>query len=146
DFLDVGVARGDEGQVDDRDVDGRHADGEAVEAAVQLRQHQAHRGGGAGLGRDHVVAGGAGAAQVLVEHVGQHLVVGERVDGGHQAGDHADLVVQRLDQGRQAVGGAGGVGDDGVGGLQGLVIDAVDDGGVDVVAARGGDHHLLGAA
>ena len=110
-FLHRGRLLRHEGEVDDRHVDGRHADREAVELAVQVRQHQADRGGGAGLGRDHVVAGGARPAQVLVEHVGQHLVVGERVDGVHQARDHADAVVDRLDQRREAVGGARGVGD-----------------------------------
>src|SRR4029077_1863476 len=47
---------------------------------------------------------------------------------------------------RQAVGGARSVGNDGVAGLEHLVVDAVDDGGVDVLAPGGGDHYLLGAA
>jgi hypothetical protein len=146
DFVHRGVALGDEGQVDQRDVDGRHADREAVQLAVQLRQHQADRGGGAGLGRDHAHRGRTGAAQVFVHHVRQHLVVGVGVDGGHQAGFQADGVVQRLDQRGQAVGGAGSVRDDGVGRLQHVLVDAEDDGGVDILAARCRDDDLLGAA
>src|SRR5690606_10352582 len=146
DFLDRGFTRGNEGQVDDGHVDRRHADGVAVELAVEFGQHQAHGGSGAGLGGNHAVRGRTGAAQVGVVDVGQHLVVGVGVDGGHQAVDDAQLLVQRVDQRRQAVGGARGVGDDRVGGLQDLVVDAVDDGGVDILAARGGDDDFLGAA
>src|SRR6187455_1365966 len=51
----------------------------------------------------------ARARQVLVEDVGQHLVVGVRVDRGHEAVDDADRVVQRLHQRGEAVGRAGGV-------------------------------------
>src|SRR5690606_31845551 len=44
------------------------------------------------------------------------------------------------------VGGAGSVGNDGVGGLQHVVVHAVHDGGVNVLAARCGDDHLFGTA
>jgi hypothetical protein len=139
------VAVGGEGQVDQRDVDGRHAQGEAIDLADQLRQHQADGLGGAGLGGDDVGGGGAGAAQVLVADVDGDLVVGVGVDGGHQALLDADAVGQDLGDRGQAVGGAGGVGDDGHAGLQRFFVDAHDDGGVDVVTARGGDQHALGA-
>ena len=55
-----------------------------------------------------------------------------------------DGVVQHLGDGRQAVGGAGGVGDHQVGGGQGVVVHAVDDGLVGVVAG-GGYQDALGA-
>ena len=90
--------------------------------------------------------GRTGAAQVFVHHVGQHLVVRVGVHGGHQAVHQADLVVQRLDERRQAVGGARCVRDDGVGSLQHVLVDAVHDGGVDVLAARRRDDDLLRAA
>ncbi len=112
DLVDRRVARGDERQVDQRHVDRRHADRVAVELAVQFRQHEADRGGRAGLGRDHAHRRGTRAAQVLVIDVGQHLVVGVRMHRRHQAADHADLVVQRLDQRRQAVGRARRIRDD----------------------------------
>ncbi len=140
------VAAGHERQVDQRHVDGRDADGVAVQLAVQFRQDQAHGGGGAGLGGDHAHGGRTGAAQVFVVDVGQDLVVRVGVNGGHQTVFQAQLVVQRLDQGGQAVGGARRVGDDGVGRLQHAVVDAVDDGGVDILAAGGRDDDFLGAA
>src|SRR5690606_38656189 len=145
DFFDRGVAAGHESQVHHGDVDGGHAHGIAVQLAVQLGQHQAHGRGGAGLGGDHAAGGGTGAAHVLVAHIGQHLVVGVGVDGGHQAADHAQFLVQGSDQGSQAVGRAGGVGDDGVRALEDVVVHAIDDGGVHVLAAGRGNDDLLGA-
>ena len=53
DFLHVGLALGDDLEIDHRDVRGRHADRDAVELALQLRQHQADRLGRTGRGRDH---------------------------------------------------------------------------------------------
>ncbi len=146
DFIDRGVAPGDERQIDQRDVDGRHADRETVQLAVQFRQHEADRRRGAGLGRDHAVGGRTRAAQIFVVDVGQHLVVGVGMHRGHQAVDDAELFMQRLDERRQAVGGARCVRDHRVAGFQHVVVDAVDDGRVDIVAAGGRDDHLLRAA
>ena len=67
--------------------------------------------------------------------VGQDLVVRVGVDGGHEPGDEADALVQRLDHRRKAVGGAGGVRDDRMGRLERVVIHAVHDGRVHVLAA-----------
>ena len=78
--------------------------------------------------------------------VGEHLVVGIGVDGGHQATDDTDMLVQHLGDRREAVGGAGGVRNHGVRGAQHIVVDAVDHRGVDIVAAWRGDHDLLRAA
>ena len=75
-----------------------------VARAVELRQHKAYGRRGAGLGRDLRHGGAARAAQVLVEHVGQDLVVGVGVDGGHEPMHDADLLVQHLRQRRQAIG------------------------------------------
>ena len=56
------------------------------------------------------------------------------------------LSLQHLRQRRQAVGRARGVGDDRVRALEHVVVHAVDDRGVHVLAARGRDHDLLRAA
>src|SRR5512139_3173952 len=87
----------------------------------------------------------AAAAQVLVVHIGEHLVVGVGVDGGHQARLDADGIVQHLGQRRQAVGGARGVGDHRHRRSQRVVVHAVDHGAVDIAAAGSGDQHALGA-
>ena len=90
--------------------------------------------------------GGAGAAEVLVRRVEDDLVVGVAVDRGHDAGGDAEGVVQHLDDGREAVGGAARVGDDVVlGGVVLVFVDAEDDGDV-LVGGRGGDDDLLDGA
>ncbi len=143
DFFLTGWPRHHAGEVHQGDVDGGHADGESVQLAGEFRQHQAHGGSGAGLGGNLGLGGRAGAAQVFVVHVDQHLVVGVGVDGGHQAMDHADLFVQYLYQRRQAVGRAGGVGDHGVARLEHTVIHPVDHRGVHVLFPRSRDDDLL---
>ena len=146
DLGDGGRTRGGEGEVDQRHVDGRHAHGEAVEPALEGGQHEADGRRGARLGGDHGHRRRARTAQVGVVDVREHLVVGVGVDGGHQAAHDADVLVQHLGHRREAVGGAGGVRDDGVRGPQHVVVDAVDHRRVDVVAARRRDDDLLRAA
>jgi hypothetical protein len=131
-------------QVDDRAVGHRYADGHAVELALEVRQHLAHRAGGARGGGDQVLRRRPAAPQVLVRHVGQALVVGVGVDGGDEALGDAELVVEDLGQRRQAVGGTRGVRDDAVLGPQGVVVDADDDHGVHRLLRRHREHHLAG--
>ena len=144
-FLDAGGALGGEAQIDNRDIDGRHADGIAIELAIEFGQHQTDRSSSTGLGRDHVHAGRACPAQILVIDVGQHLIVGIGMHRGHEAGHQTDLVVQRLDQRCQAVGGARGIGDDRVAGLEHTMVHAIDHRRVDILATRGRDDDFLGA-
>ena len=58
--------------------------------------------------------------------------------GGHETLDDAELVVYHLGQRSEAVGGAGGIGDDFLAGI-GVVVDAHDEHGG--VVLRGGRHH-----
>src|SRR5690606_2003595 len=134
-----------EGQINDRDVDGRNADGETVQLACQLRQNQTYSSGSTGAGRDHALGCGASATQVRVVDIGQDLAVRVGVNGGHQTSFQTQLVVQRLDQGGQAVGRAGSVGNDGIRSFQYVMVHTINDGGVDILAARSGDDHFLGA-
>ena len=92
DGLDVGRLLADEGQVNDGDVGGWDADGEAVELAGGLRDDELEGLGGAGRAGNHVEGGGAGAAQVLVREVEDDLVVGVAVDGRHDAADDAEVL------------------------------------------------------
>src|SRR4029077_11972845 len=111
--------------------------------AVEVRQYQSNRRRGAGAGRDHVVGRRARAAQVLVEDVDEYLVVGVGVHRRHKAGDHADAIVNRLHQRREAIGGARAVRNHRIGSLQLVVVDADDDGAVDILLARRRDDHFL---
>lgn len=68
---------------------------------------------------------------------------GGGVDGGHEAFDDAELVVEDLGERSQAVGGAGGVGDDlGALGIVGLEVDTADE--HRSVSGRSSDDDLLG--
>ena len=132
-------------QVDHRHVRRRHAHGDAVELALQLRQHLAHGRGRAGGGRDHRQSGRARAAQVLVRQVEQVLVVRVGVDRRHPAADDAELLVQHLGKRRQAVGRARRVADDVVRRRIVLVgVDAQDQREVGFLGRRR-DDDLLGA-
>ena len=83
---------------------GRDAHGEAVEAALELGDHEPERLRRAGGRRDEVDRGRAGAAQVLVRTVEQVLVGGVGVDGRHLAVADADGLVEHLATGaRQLV-------------------------------------------
>lgn len=144
DLIGGGFALEVQGQVHQRYVDHRYPYGHAGQFACQFRQHQAHRFSGAGLARNHVLGRRARAVRVGVVDVGQILVVGVGVNGGHQAAFDAQLAVQHLGHGRQAVGGAGGVGDDLVRLAQQVVVDAIDHGGIGAFG-RGRDDHFAGA-
>ncbi len=78
--------------------------------------------------------------------VGQNLVVGVRVNGRHDAVLDANLFVQRLDQWCEAVGRARCIGNDRVIGSQRVMVDAVNDRAVNVLAARGRQDDFLRAA
>ncbi len=115
-------------EIDDRNVGGRDADREAVDLALELGHDQADGLGRPGRRRDLGDGGGPGPAQVLVRGVEDLLVVRVGVDGRHEAPLDAERVVEDLDDGGQAVGRAGGVGDDVVlGRVVGLLVDAQDD-------------------
>src|SRR3981081_201401 len=147
DALDVDGLLGNEGGVDDRDVGGGDADGEAVKLAVHRGDDELEGLGGSGARRNHRESGCAGAAEILVWRVEDDLVVGVAVDGGHDAGGDAEGVVEDLDDGGEAVGGAARIGDDVVLGRVVLVfVDSEDDG--DVLVGRGGgdDDFFYGAA
>ena len=144
DFFLGGGAFGGEGQVHQRDVDGRHAQGEPstlpLTSCGSTRPTALRRRSG----RDDV--GGSGAARRR-SCDGRPRSPGRWCRRGWWSSGRldADAVGQDLGDRGQAVGGAGGVGDDGHVGTQRFFIDAHDDGGVDVVTARGGDQHALGA-
>jgi len=133
------------GEVDDRDVGGGDAESHASELAVQLGDDLADGLGGAGAGGDDVLGRGTAAAPVLGRGAVDGLLGGGvRVDSGHEALDDAELVVDDLGEGSQAVGGARGVGDDGGLAVVRLLVDTHHvHGGI----GRGGrDDDALGAA
>src|SRR6185503_9443121 len=87
----------------------------------------------------------AGAPEVLVGEVVDGLVVRVGGDGGGEAALDAEVVQQHLGHGGQAIGGAGGIGDELV--LDGVVLPLVDaqhDRDIGILGGRG-DDDLLGS-
>src|SRR5262245_29077685 len=71
-----GCALGYELEVDQRYVRGWYPDRDAVELAVEFRQHQADRFGGAGRRRDQVERRSARAIEILVYLIERGLIIG----------------------------------------------------------------------
>src|SRR6185369_3196375 len=123
--------------VDHAAVRYRNAHREAFDLALQFRNDFADRFAHARGGGDDVDGGGASAAQIAVNHVGDALVVGVGVNGGNHALHNAEAIVDDLDHWRGAVRGAAGVGQAEAFLLQGRVVDAEYDGLIDAVFGRG---------
>src|SRR5262249_49227871 len=101
----------------------------------------------AGAARNHVDRGGAGAAEVFMGKIEQLLIVGVGVNRSHRAGNDAEGVLNHLGDGREAVGGTGGVRNDVmIRGVVGLVVHAKNEGGVGSVGRSGDDDFFNRAA
>src|ERR1019366_7617010 len=136
-----GLQDGDE--IDDGDVRRGDAHGVAVQFALEFGHDQADSLGGAGGSGDHVDGGGAGATEILVGVVEHLLIVGIAVDGGHRALFHAELLVDDLHHGPEAIGGATGIRDDVVlGRIVRGIVDSQDKRDV-FVLGRSRDNDLL---
>ena len=116
----------------------------ADEFAVEFGDDEADSLGGAGAVGHDVDCGGAGTTEVALtmRTVEDHLVAGVGVNGAHDTALDGSEFVERGSHGGEAVGGAGSCGNDGVFLGQGLLVDAVDDGGK-VVAGGSGDDDFL---
>jgi len=133
------------GQVDERDVRGRDADGHAGELAVELGENLADCLGSAGGGRNHVFEDTAAASPVLLGRTVNGLLGGGgSMDCGHEAALDTELVIEDLGNRGKAVGGAGSVGDNLLTGI-GHVVDTVDEhrGGI---LGRSGHDNFLGTS
>src|SRR3984885_12539559 len=85
----------------------------------------------------------AAPVEVLMHLIERRLVIGVGMHRRHKAFVDADRVVQDLDHGSEAIGGARAVGDDGVRLVELVVVDAVDDRKVGAVGWRR-DQYALG--
>ena len=139
-----GLLLGNELEVDNRHVRRRHADGEAVELAVEIRQHETDRLRSTRRRRDHRQCRRAAAIEILVHRVERRLIARVRVDRRHHALLDADGVVQHLRDRREAVRRARSVRDDHVLFRELGVIHAIDDGEIGAIG-RSRNEHALGA-
>ena len=132
------------GEVNEGDIRGGNAHGHTGEFTLELRKHHAHSLSSTGGGGDHVLKDTAAAAPVLLGGTVNGLLrSGSSVNGGHETALQAELVVDNLGDGSQAVGGAGRIGDDVLAGIGG-VVHAIDEhrGGI---LGGSGHHHFLRA-
>ena len=132
-------------EVDEGDVRGRNANGHTRELAVELGKNLADSLGSTRGGRNHVLEDATATAPILLGRtVNSLLGGGSGVNRGHETALDAELVVENLGDGSQAVRGAGSVGNDVLTGV-GLVVDAVDEHRGRVLG-RSGHDDLLGAS
>ena len=113
DFLFGNGAVDDTNDVSQRTGDSGNPESITIKFTLKVRDDFGGGEGGAGGGRDDVGGGGAGPAEVAMRVVLEILVVGVGVDSGHEGFFNPELRVDDFDDGRDAVGGAGGVGEDG---------------------------------
>ncbi len=134
------------GEVDDGNVNGGDAEGHAGELALELGDDLGDGLGGSGGGGDDVAGGGAATTPVLLGGgVDGGLGRGHGVNSGHERLLDAEVVVDALDHGGEAVGGAGSAGDEVLGPVILALVDTHDN-GLGVVLGRGRVDDLLGAA
>src|SRR5207248_5169992 len=126
-----------DGQVHHAHVGRGHTHGVAVELAFQLRDNEMQCFRGTGGTGNQVQGSGARATQILVRQIKQPLIVGVGMDGGHCAAIDAESVLKNFGDGREAIRGAGGVGNDVMlRGVVALVVDPKNEGGVGAVRGR----------
>ena len=147
--VDLVLARclsGANGQIDHGNIRRGDADCHTGELPVELGDDLSDGLGGTGRRRDQVVDGRTSSAPILAAFGGsvdRELVGSGRVDGGHETFDDAELVVDDLGQGSEAVGRAGRIRQDGLARVGG-VVDTHDKHGR--VGRRRRDDDALGTA
>mmetsp|Transcript_70268 Transcript_70268/g.147102 ORF Transcript_70268/g.147102 Transcript_70268/m.147102 type:complete len:226 (+) Transcript_70268:225-902(+) len=95
------------GQIDDRDVRSRHPEGHAGQFAIHGRQHLADSLGGTRGGGNDVLGGASATSPVLAtsgRSIHSQLSSSHGVHSGHQSLQQAELLLDHLGEGSQAVG------------------------------------------
>ena len=130
-------------KVDNGDVGGGDTESHTGELAVELGDDLADSLGGTGAAGDDVLGSTTSTSPVLGGGTIDGLLGGGvGVDGGHESLSDAELVVDDLGEGSQAVGGARGVGDNVGGTVVLLVVDTHDEHGG--IGGGSRDDDLLG--
>mmetsp|Transcript_5817 Transcript_5817/g.16589 ORF Transcript_5817/g.16589 Transcript_5817/m.16589 type:complete len:360 (+) Transcript_5817:73-1152(+) len=137
---------GSKGEIDNGDISGGDTNRHSGELSGELGKNLSDGLGSSGRGRDRVVEGATSGPPVLSSlgrSVHHQLVGSAGVDGGHESLHDIKLDIEDLGEGGQAVGGARGVGKDGLSTVLGVVHSHHKHGGV----GRGSrDDNLLGAS
>ena len=131
-----------DGEVNNRDIGGWHAECHSGEFFVEGRDNLAHGFGGAGRGWDDVLENAASTAPILAARTVNGFLCGcGSVNGGHETALDAEGVVDDFRKRGEAVCGAARVRDDGLACI-GRVIHAIDEHRGLVLGRRGHDDFL----
>ena len=134
-----------DGDVAERAIGDRNADGETIESAIEFRDDFADCFGSARGGRDDVSGSSAATAEVVSGEVEDALVIGVSVDRSHNATLDTEFLVEDFHDRSEAVGGAGSARDDGLVLREFVRVDAEDIGRDVFGGRRSGDDDALGA-
>ena len=144
DFLNRRFFRKNRAEVSDRTGRCGNAERSTLKLAVQLRNHEADCLRCPGRGRNDVLRSGPGAAKVAVRCIEDDLVTGVGVNRAHETLFDTEGVIEDLHHRREAVRGAGSIGNDVV--LCRIVEPVVDADAESQIRIfrRSGDDDLLG--
>jgi len=132
------------GKINDGDVESGNTEGHASKLANKAGDNLGNSLGSTSGRGDDVASGSTTITPGLSRRTIDGLLGGSGgVDGGHETTLHAESLVDNLGERSKAVGGAGSVGDDGLIGLHGGVVDTIDEHGC--ISRRSSDENLLGA-
>ena len=132
------------GQIDDGDVGGWDSEGHTSELAIEGWDDLSDSLGGTSGGWNNIWAVGSSTSWVLDGGSVNSGVGGSGgVDGGHETLLDSEVIVDNLGKWGEAVGSAGGVGDDGLRWLVVLVVDT-EDVHWGIVLGWGSEDNLLG--
>jgi len=132
------------GQIDDRDIESGNTEGHTSELTLKRRNNLGNSLSSTSGRGDDV----ASSSTTITPGLGRRTIDGllggsGGVDSGHETTLHAEGLVDNLSKRSKAVGGARSVGDDGLIGLHGSVVDTIDEHGC--ISRRSSDEDLLGA-
>ncbi len=144
DLLDGDIFGSHEGEVAQRDHGCGYADAEAVELTLKSWESLGGGSGGAGSGGYDVLGGVAALTNVLGGRILERLAGGVAVNGGHHGLLDAEVLLDHNGYRSDAVGGAGGVRHDGVGGREVALINPDHECPDALAFAWTGDNYALG--
>mmetsp|Transcript_12888 Transcript_12888/g.24368 ORF Transcript_12888/g.24368 Transcript_12888/m.24368 type:complete len:293 (-) Transcript_12888:532-1410(-) len=133
-------------EVNNRNVRGWNSESNTVQLSCELWQDEGDGLGGTSGGWDDAQGSGTGAPQISVGGIKEPLVSGVGVSCGHGSLDNTEALVQNLNERGEAVGGAGGVGNDWRTAVVLVLVDSNDVGWDGLILGRGGDDNLLGSS
>jgi len=144
DGFNTGGGMNPEGNIHNGNIGCRHPNGQCLKLSLQMGQNPADTLFQGSAYRNNGLECRPGFPQIIIIGVNDRLVMHGRMDGGDCPALDAQIPVNNIDDGNQAIGSAGGIGDNCMVRFQCLVIYPVYNGGIHLVFGRIGINHLKG--